>query len=224
MRSKDVYPNRLEFAKKKIVTLLEKMPNDELSLLAFAHATFMLAPFTSDKSTLEQIIEGVDDNYINMGSTDFTALANFSKKVLKNKKEKILILFSDGGEREALNSFRKILKEHRISLYVVLVGSKKGAKVINKDGEVLIYQGKSVITRRNDVLGAVAEALGGAYVLAHTGKNDIEDLVKKIKNQHQSDNKGEIRIHDRVELFYFPLALGLLFLLIALSSFPRRDS
>ena len=52
MRAKDIYPNRLEFAKNKIVTLLHAMPNDELSIIAFAHSSFILAPFSSDKETL----------------------------------------------------------------------------------------------------------------------------------------------------------------------------
>ena len=89
MRSKDIYPNRLEFAKQKLIGLLKQMPTDEVGLTAFAHISFMLAPFTSDKSTLIQIVEGVDESYINMASTDFTALGSLAAKMLEKKKPKI---------------------------------------------------------------------------------------------------------------------------------------
>lgn len=222
MRSQDLYPNRLEFAKKKITQLLDTLPNDELSLLAFAHASFILAPFSSDKTTLKHLIEGVDDTYINMSSTNFSALGNFTVELLEKKEPKILILFSDGGDKEEIAQFEQIIKEQNIALYVVLVGSKEGAPVIGADGKSITQNGKIAITQRNDSLGEVALNNNGAFIVADTGKRDIEDLVATIKAHHQNKNKGEVVIHDREELFYYPLGLGLLFLLIGFSSLPRR--
>jgi len=40
------------------------MPTDEISVIAFAHSSFILAPFSSDKDTLSQIVSGVNDKYI----------------------------------------------------------------------------------------------------------------------------------------------------------------
>ena len=53
MRTKDVYPNRLEFAKKKMTMLFDAMPSDEIGVVAFAYSPFVLAPFSSDKETLK---------------------------------------------------------------------------------------------------------------------------------------------------------------------------
>lgn len=222
MRSQDIYPNRLEFAKKKIAQLLDKMPNDEVMLIAFAHASFVLAPFSSDKSTLKELVDGVDDKYINMSSTDFTTLGNFSVKLLEKKEPKILILFSDGGEQQEIAEFTQIIKEHHITLYVVLVGTKEGAPVIGADGKPITQKGRIAMTQRNDNLGEVAIDNNGAFVVADTGDRDIQELVAIIKAQHQRKNRGEVVIHDREELFYYPLGVGLLFLLVGFSSLPRR--
>jgi Ca-activated chloride channel family protein len=222
MRSKDVYPNRLEFAKKKINQLLDNMPNDDVSLIAFAYSSFMLAPFTSDKETLKLLVDGVNDQYINMGSTDFTALAEFTAELLEKKKPKILIVFSDGGEKEQLVKFEKLIKKNNIALYVVLVGTKEGAPVLRKNGKTIMKNGKMVISQRNDELGEIAVQNNGAFIVANSGESDIEELVSTIKAQHQSKDKGEVVIHDREELFYFPLGLGLLFLLLGFISLPRR--
>jgi len=227
MRAEDIYPNRLEFAKKKIVELLEEMPNDELSLIAFAHTSFMMAPFSSDKATLQQIVEGVTDKYINMSSTDFSSLGEYTTELLEKKRPKILIVFSDGGEKKDLERFSEIIKDEKISLYVVLIGTEEGSPVLNGEGRPINKNGAIVITQRNDELGEVALSNGGAFVVANSGKRGIKDLVSTIKSHHKNREQGEVTIHDREEFFYVPLGLGLLLLLISFSSLPnirRRDA
>lgn len=223
MRSKDVYPNRLEFAKKKMMTLFDAMPSDEIGVVAFAYSPFILAPFSSDKETLKMMVEGVDDSYINMGSTDFSALGEQVASLLKEKHPKILVLFSDGGDAQAIKGFGDILKANDIDLYVVLVGSTKGAPVLDKDGKPLTQKdGTIAITQRNDALGELAKANGGAYVIASNGKEDIQQLVNVIRSKYKNQQQGEVTVKERVEYFYYPLGLGLLLLLIAFSSMPQR--
>ena len=222
MRATDIYPNRLAFAKKKIATLFNEMPNDELALVAFSHSSFMLAPFSSDKETLKQIVEGITDKYINMSSTDFTSLGDYVAKLLTKKKPKILILFSDGGEKKELVKFAQTIKKENIALYVVLVGTKRGSPVLDKEGKPLSHNGAIVITQREDRLGKIAVDNHGAFIVADAGTEDMEDLVATIKSQHQTKEQGEVTIHDRKELFYYPLVLGVLLLLLGFSSLPRR--
>ncbi|MCH9740793.1 MAG: VWA domain-containing protein [Epsilonproteobacteria bacterium] len=222
MRSKDIYPNRLTFAKTKMNTLFEAMPTDELSVIAFASTSFVLAPFTADKGTLTQIVDGVTDEYINMASTDFSALGDFAAELLKEKEPKILIVFSDGGDREDIEAFAKTINDEEISLYVVLVGTKEGAPVIDANGKPINQNGKIAITQRNDALGEVAVENDGAFVVASTGEGSIKKLVEIIRSHHSNKEQGEVTIHDREEYFYYPLGLGILFLLMGFSSLPRR--
>jgi Ca-activated chloride channel family protein len=223
MRSKDVYPNRLEFAKKKMETLFDAMPADEIGVVAFAYSPFVLAPFSSDKETLKMMVEGVDDSYISMGSTDFLALGEQVAVLLENKKAKILVLFTDGGDEEAISGFEDILEANNIDLYVVLIGTKKGAPVIDENENPLrTKDGTIAITQRHDALGKVAKDNGGAYVVASTGEEDISKLVTIIKNKYKNQEQGEVTVKERVEYFYYPLGISLLFLLISFSSIPKR--
>lgn len=223
MRSQDVYPNRLSFAKKKMSAFFDAMPSDEVGIVAFAHNSFVLAPFSSDKETLKMILDGADDSYINMGSTDFAALADLSASILEKKKPKILVLFTDGGDKESIANFEEILKENDIELYVVLVGTTKGAPVLDKNGKPMTKSdGTIAISQRNDSLGEVAKESGGAYVIASSGKEDIEELVSVIRSKHKEKEQGKVSVTERIEYFYYPLGLGLLFLLVSLSSFPKR--
>lgn len=223
MRSADVYPNRLTFAKKKMNTFFDAMPSDEIGVVAFAYSPFVLAPFSSDKETLKMMVDGVDDSYINMGSTDFSALGELASSLLEKKKPKILVLFTDGGDKEAIEGFAEILKANKIDLYVVLVGTEKGAPVIDENGKPFtLKDGTIAITQRNDALGELAKENDGAYVVASTGKEDIMQLASVIKGKYQNQQKGEVIVKERVEYFYYPLGLGLLLLLVSLSSMPRR--
>jgi len=223
MRSTDVYPNRLTFAKKKMNVLFDAMPSDEIGVVAFAYSPFVLAPFSSDKETLKMMVGGVDDSYINMGSTDYSALGELASSLLEKKKPKILVLFTDGGDEEAIAGFTEILKENEIDLYVVLVGTEKGAPVIDENGKPFTLEdGTIAITQRNDALGEVAKENDGAYVVASTGKEDITQLVAVIKGKYQNQQQGEVTVKERVEYFYYPLGVGLLLLLVSLSSMPRR--
>jgi len=222
MRSTDVYPNRLTLAKKKMNLFFDEMPSDEIGVVAFAYSPFVLAPFSSDKETLKMMVDGVDDSYINMGSTDYVALGALANKLLEKKDPKIMVLFTDGGDEEAVAGFADVLKANKIDLYVVLVGTDKGAPVLDEKGKPLMKKdGTIAITQRNDALGILAKENNGAYVVAGTGKEDIEDLAAVIKGKYKKQQKGEIRVKQRVEYFYYPLGLGLFLLLIGLSSLPR---
>ena len=223
MRSTDTYPNRLSFAKKKMGALFDAMPSDEIGVVAFAYSPFVLAPFSSDKDTLKMMVEGVDDSYINMGATDFSALGELASSLLEEKKPKIMVLFTDGGDEEAIEGFTEILKANEIDLYVVLVGTEKGSPVIDEEGKPFsLEDGTIAITQRNDALGEVAKENDGAYVVASTGKDDIAQLVSVIRAKYKNQQQGAVTIKERVEYFYYPLGVGLLLLLIAFSSMPRR--
>ncbi len=223
MRSRDVYPDRLTFAKTKIRQLLGAMPTDQVSLAAFAHAAFMLAPFTTDKATLQQILDGVDESYINLASTDFGALADLGAAFLEKKKTKILVVFTDGGDAEALKDFQSRLRDANITLYAVLVGTQKGAPVLDERGRPVHTAGGSLaITQRNDALIGIAKATGGDGLIAANGKTDMQHLSEKIHARFTTQNQGEVKVKERTELFVYFLMAATVLLLLGLISLPRN--
>ncbi len=221
MRSRDVYPNRLEFAKIKAKELLDSMVNDEVALGTFAYTSFIVSPFTSDKATLKQLVDGLNANYISNSSTDFISVVNLANKMLTKKKEKALIIFTDGGDKDSLKGLKERLKKYGITLYTVLVGTKQGAPVLNERGEkVKNRDGTIAITQRYDKLIEIAKESGGYGLVAKYGKEDMESLASEIHSNFNDINRHKIKIKERIELFYYPLTLAVILLLIGFISLP----
>ena len=222
MRSKDRYPNRLEFAKVKIKELLEQMPNDEIMLLTFADSVFLVSPLTSDKDTLSGVVDGIGSDYI-LTSTNFTNLANVLKDKLSQMRDKIAIVVSDGGDKKELAQFEKIVKKSGITLYAILIGSKEGAPVLDKKGKVVVRNDQIVTTSVNKYLGKIAKESGGDFIIADYDTSGLEKIAREIATKFHATNSGKmVKIKDRIELFYYPLIVGILFLLGAFISIPEK--
>ncbi len=221
MRSKDIYPNRLEFAKVKIEQFLDNLKGDEVSLVAFANRAFVLAPFSSDIDTLKEILRGVDSSYITLTSTNFFSLIDLANSLFKNKKPKILVVFSDGGDKENINKIIEKLKKSNIYMYLVLIGTKEGAPVLDDNNKPLLYNGKIVVTQINTSLLERLKEEGGGGLIATNGEEDMKELAKEIHSKFGLKNRGKIKVKDQQELFIYPLILAAILLLIALSSLPK---
>ena len=221
MRSKDVYPSRLDFAKQKIIALLHEAFSDEVALGAFARQAFVISPLSYDKATLIRMIERVDTSYINQSATDFVSIIELSDEIFKKDAKKKIVLFTDGGDTEDYDALISLAKAHDVSISIVLVGTQKGAPVLDGRGE--IYRDKAgsmVFTNANEKSFELARSTDGIGVRAVYGKEDMEALLKHI-HQGQKSMKS-ITLKDQQELFYYPLGAALLLLLISLSSLPRR--
>jgi len=222
MRVKDRYPNRLQFAKKKIKTLLEDLPKDEVMLLTFADNVFLLSPFTSDKETLDSVLNGVDNNYI-LNYTNFKGLAKALKHILKDKKQKIAVIVSDGGNKEELKYLEKVVSQEGIKLYAILIGTEEGGILIDEHGKAILQNGEVVTNGVNKYLGEIAKKSGGDYVIADYN-DDISSLAKKIKTDNSSIRSGKsIEIAQKVELFYYPLFISVFLLLLSFISTPKAE-
>ncbi len=223
MRSQDLYPNRLEFAKTKSKKLLDYLVEDEVMLLTFSDSVYLISPMTSDKETLKSVIDGVTKEYLDGGS-NFTALGETLLDILKKREQKIAIVVSDGGEERDLQSFRKAILDGDIKLYVILIGTKIGAPILDKNDKTILQNDQVVMSHLNMELAKIAKESGGDFIIADYGDSSIEELASKIEsNLHYGHLKKRLHVQERVELFYYPLLLALLLLIFALFSKPNGE-
>jgi Ca-activated chloride channel family protein len=63
---------------------------------------------------------------------------------------------------------------------------------------------------------------GGAYMKYSLANDDIKLLAKTIQSNFKSKKEENSTIKDKKEMFYYPLALALLFIFISLFSIPKQ--
>jgi len=201
MLAQDVYPNRLEFAKHKISQFIDKF-NGEIAILGFSNSTFLISPYTTDKNTLKYLLNNINNSYITSSGTDLQNLINTAKKM----GYKDLVVFTDGGDVKNLDT-------KGINLYALLIGTKEGAPIKLKNGNLLMHKGKVVIVKRDDRFLKYTKF----GVVAESGDSDINKLI----SQNFEKIKSSKKIVVYKELFIYPLWLGLLF--ISLGFFSIRN-
>ncbi len=224
MRVADVKPDRLTQAKVVIYELLEALPDERIGLVGFAGTAHLLAPLTIDHGAVREIVEQVDENWVELGGSDFTRALKLAISTLKEtgQRNNALIVLSDGEKHD--ESIKPVIAEaKRAGIYILAVGfgtddgdfvpapADGGPRVMGPDGH-------RVLSRlQPETLRQLATETGGRFAVAD-GKTDIPAMVKLVaKDLDTFELAGRER--PRVIEFYqwlvLPAIVFLMFSIIA---------
>lgn len=222
MFADDIYPNRFEFAKRKFFELLDHFREVRVGVVGFSSRAFLIAPLTKDYASLKYLVKHMNLDYVSLRGTDMMAPLEVTDNLLKEKKQKALLLFTDGGDAESFEKEIAFAKSRGIKVFVYAVATPKGGVMKTDRGVVRDEKGEVVVTRLNPAVAKLAEATGGVYMTYSLGSEDMKRLAKEIERRLKPAETKEETIHDRRELFYYPLAAALLLFLASFSSLPRK--
>ena len=222
MRGDDYFPNRLEMAKAKFDALIAQSDLYDIGVGAFAHDFFLVSPITNDKNILHYFVKNLDFTSLSRSGTDMHIALEGAQRVLKEQKEKTVLIFSDGGDAQNFDDAIAYAKEHHIRVYIDALASAQGAPIKVKGSLVKDAQGNIVISKRNENFKTLALESDGAYIDAGIASDDITQLMDKIRANGSAKKESKRDALQYKEFFYVPLGLGILFLLIAFTSLPRR--
>ena len=222
MFANDVYPNRFEFAKKKFFDSLEYFKNTKIALMGFSTRTFLISPLTQDFNSLKFLAKNLNTDYLNLNGTDILTVLKSSNELFGAEKKKILLMFTDGSDQREFSKEIKYAKEHNIVVFIYNIGTTKGGVIKDKNGVLKDKKGDIVVVKRNDNIKELAMKSGGAFMTYSLAKDDIKLLVDTIQNSFQAKEEQSSTIKDRKELFYYPIALAILFYMMSLFSIPTR--
>lgn len=215
MRATDLRPDRYTFAKETIHALLEKNPADNIMLIAFTTNPLLLSPPTTDHTLINIALESLNPKYILTKGTSLNALFKGLKQM--HMGDKNLILITDGGEEHDLDKLQNLLKESKLSLITLALGSKKGTTIEKIDGTMVKdKEGHLVISRLNPILKSLSDTVGGSYITAKSTAQATADALDDALRQHntQTQQVHKMQRHYR-ELYQIPLLFAvLLFLLL----------
>ncbi len=222
MLAEDVYPNRLELAKEKALTLLKNAPTERIGIMAFARNSYLVSPLSFDTKAVSFLLTQLDTTSITQKGTDFISILDVFSKSSKGDGEKYLLVLSDGGDASDFSDEIALAKKSNIKVFILGVGTTKGAPIKLQNGSFIKQDGKILVSKLNEKVADLATSTGGVYIQNTTSTTDILTMLQEIKKiGTQKELKSE-EVHKYTPLFYYPVAMALLLLLIASSSIGKR--
>ncbi len=217
MRSRDLYPNRLEFAKQKLGDFIAAGERASFALMAFSSHGFLVSPSTDNKQVLLEKLKHLRPDRITSGATDIAVVINSAAKLLEGEREKPVVVFTDGGDKRDWHKEIAAAKEKGISLYTVLVATQQGAPVLDANQKPI----GDAWSNRNDTIGQLSRATGAYSVAADFDSTRMQKLFARIMQKHRPNSKAVVTIDQNIELFPFLLWGATGVLLLGFASLPK---
>ena len=219
MLTEDVYPNRLEMAKKVLDNIVHSLKGDKIGFIPFSDSAYVQMPLTDDYDITKNYINALDSNLISGGGTQLYQALQLAEKSFEkiDSKNKTVIIISDGGDfdKQSLD----YIKEHHINVFSVGIGTQNGSIIPeyingNKVSFIKDKNGSAVISKLNsEFLKQIAQEGNGKYYEVNNLQDDTKNFAKDIATLDRNDQRNE-NITTYVRYFQFPLGIGILFILI----------
>ncbi|GMR12813.1 MAG: VWA domain-containing protein [Gemmatimonadota bacterium] len=216
MLAEDLQPNRLEASKAVAAEFVGKRTHDRIGLVVFAGEAFTQAPLTLDYSVITDLLSQMEVGMIEDGTAVGMGLATAVKRLQASKAEsKVVVLLTDGrsnrGEIGPMTA-AGMAQALGVKVYTVGAGTRGVARVPVDNGVF----GRRYANIQADVdeatLEEIADLTGGRYFRA-ADRDALSAVYQEINDLETTEI--EVRNFTRYgELFYIPLSVGLLFLVL----------
>lgn len=221
MNAIDIYPNRLEFAKRKLLDIINTSKTEAIGVILFAKSSFLLSAVTQDLASLKLLINNLDRGINFDNGTNIFSTLETTKKLLKDYSSKNLILLTDGGDNKDFDNEIKFANENKINIYTLALGTPQGSVIKLNDGNFLTNKdGDIVNVKLNESIKELSLKTNGGYINYSLDNSDINQILSDINSKSQKEKFDNTKYKSYTELFYYPLGLGIFLLLIAFSSLP----
>lgn len=223
MLAQDVYPNRLEAAKRKGLALLQEAKDERIGVVAYAKNSYLVSPLSFDKASVSFLLAQLDTSSITEQGSDFLSVIETVNKIQKDEPKKTLLILSDGGDKSDFSDEIALAKKSGITVFILGIATKEGAPIKREDGTFIKYNDEIIISKLNENIATLATKTGGVYIEATTSQEDIKRMMLEIQRVSEKKELKSQEIQKSKPLFYYPLSLALFLLLIALSSFGKKN-
>lgn len=229
MLAKDVQPSRLDKAKLELTTLIDRLKQDRIGIVAFAGEAFIQCPLTFDRSAVKLFLATLDPNLIPTPGTMIGAAINVASQAFaeKEKEYKAIVLLTD-GEDQGSNPMQAVkkAKDQGVRIFTIGIGTSDGSTIPGEyagEGAKKDRQGQIVISKLDEkLLKNIAGETGGNYYRSTSGEIEVESLSSQIQNMSQKGFKKEkIFEYDENYQYFLVIALVLLFIEMILSERKR---
>jgi len=224
MRAVNPPPNRLERAKQKILSILDRNPGDRFGLVAFSGGAALQCPLTHDQGYFKSVLSAIDTDTISMEGTDIAlalkeAVKTFQEQAKESggtadKNSQAILLISDGEQvsGDAVEEAGKAADFARI--YVIGVGDPNGVEITLQDWMRRYVQVKGADKPHlskldEETLSKIAIAGSGGYIRSTPDNSDIEQIYNHLQDLTAYTASSDVRLR-LVNRYQWPLAAAIL--------------
>jgi Ca-activated chloride channel homolog len=213
--------SRLDVTKEVVGKFVKKRKGDRVGLVTFGEYAYLHVPLTLDTMAvgemLNHTVSGMAGNATAIGDA-----IGLSVKTLRERPEgsRVLVLLTDGEDNSSSIppiEAAKLAKQYGIRIYTIGVGKNGVVPFPTQFG----YQ-MAQVSIDETLLKEISRMTGGQYFQA-TDQKALEKIYETI-NQLEKTESNQSTFVIREPLFFYPLSLSMLFLLLTMSVelFRRR--
>lgn len=194
MLAHDVAPSRMARARYKARDLLGSNRDGVNALIGYAGEAFVVAPLTSDASSLNDLLAALAPDVMPRDGNDAALAIRRGVTLIEHGKAAggSLVLITDQADAAAVAAARKAAAAG-VRVSVLGIGTPQGAPVPRADGGFAHdAQGATTLAARDDAsLRAMAAAGGGVYVPMSADQSDVKALHAQLRNGRASVAPGQ---------------------------------
>lgn len=208
MLTQDMVPNRLEAAKKALLSWVQNRDGDRVGLVVFAGEALVQVPLTMDLEAVSTVLSRDDVDAVDRGGTDIgegirTALSVFDKDE-KAKRGKAILLLTDGEDTDGATNLGAACGEAEkrgIPIITVGMGTRQGRPIpdgVSFWGEPVYKQdgvGNVHVSRLDEkTLQEIADKTDGLFIHGDSTENlsGIDGAFNKLQKSEMK-GKGAVR-------------------------------
>lgn len=218
MLADDIYPNRLEKAKRLISRIINRSGDNKVAFIVFAGDAFVQLPITDDFISAKMFLESISPSLIARQGTDIGAAIDLAAKsfTVNEKIGKAIIIITDGENHEGgAEEAAMRAAEKGINIYMLGVGTEKGGRIPidGKDEFMRDSEGFVVVSKLNEEMaGSIAKAGKGTYVRVDNTNNAQTIIENELEKLQKDEVKTEVYTKYREQ--FEVIAIFVLLLLI----------
>ncbi|SDI72998.1 Ca-activated chloride channel family protein [Chryseobacterium taeanense] len=231
MNAEDIEPSRLTEAKNLIIQTMQKMKSDKVGIVIFAGESTSIMPLTTDYTSAETYIGGIETNSMQIQGTDFLKAMKTAVQKFKNvnKDARKVVLLSDGEDNEGNEDAAiRLAKKEGIMITSVGIGSDEGAPVPEYVfGQLMGYKadmsGQTVISKRQtEALRKMSESTGGSYIDGNNINEAPDRIIDALKKKTGS-SETMVKSQNANHYYQYFLAVSIFFFFLIYIFNPKRD-
>jgi Ca-activated chloride channel family protein len=234
MLARDMYPSRLERAKRELERLLDRLGGDRVGLVAFAGVTMSYPP-TTDYAAVKLFWRDLNPGDIPVGGTAIGPALKVAMNQLValrraggEARSQVILLLTDGEDNESEpQAMADEAAQLGIKIFAVGIGSRSGELVpeVSEDGQIKGYvkdsAGQYVTSRlAEEMLAKLATTTNGEYLRADAKRFGVEAVEAALAGLKRTENEARLvkQYDDVFEILVLPAFL----LLVAEACFDER--